>query len=167
MKPLIKLVVLTVTIICMGAEVVAQQRQPAPPAPPAPYGAPITLEQSKKLAAATVAEGAKNGWNLVVAVVEPSGDLVYFERADGVQYASFNLALAKARASALYRRPTKVFADAVSGGQMFFLSFKDVIAVDGGHPIVVDGKIIGGIGVTGASAVQDSQAAIAGIAALK
>jgi len=166
MKSHTKLTLAIVALLCIGAEALAQQ-PPAPPAPPPPHGTPVTLEQAKKLATATVAEGVRNGWKLVVAIVEPSGDLVYFERADGVQYASFNLALAKARASALYRRPTKVFADAVNSGQLFFLSFKDVIAVDGGHPIVVDGKLIGGIGVTGATAAQDSQSAMAGLATLK
>jgi uncharacterized protein GlcG (DUF336 family) len=142
----------------------AAMAQGGPPA----YGAPISIEQAKKAAAAAVAEAAKNNWGLCISVVGPSGDLVYFEKMDNCQYASIVISQHKARTAARYRRPTKVFQDAMqkSPSNLNLLTLDDVIASDGGYPIVVGGKIIGAIGTSGATGAQDGQAAQAGIAAL-
>jgi len=136
---------------------------------PPQYGAPISVEQAKKVAAAAVAEAAKNNWGLCIAVVGPSGDLIYFEKMDNCQYASIAISQHKARAAATFRRPTKVFQDAMqkSPANLNLLTLDGIIASDGGYPIVVGGKIIGAIGTSGATGAQDGQAAQAGLAALK
>lgn len=136
--------------------------------PPA-YGAPITADQAKKAVAAGIDMAKKNNWGLCFAVVAPSGDLVYFEKMDNCQYASIKISQHKARVAATYRRPTKVFQDAMqkSPANLNLLTLDDVIASDGGVPIVDGGKIIGAIGVSGATGEQDGQAAAAAIAALK
>jgi uncharacterized protein GlcG (DUF336 family) len=135
--------------------------------PPA-YGMPITAEQAKKVAGAAIAEASKNNWGLCIAIVAPSGDLVYFEKMDNCQYASIAISQHKARAAATFRRPTKVFQDAMqkSPSNLNLLTLDGIIASDGGYPIVVGGKIIGAIGTSGATGAQDGQAAQAGIAAL-
>ena len=135
--------------------------------PPA-YGMPISAEQAKKVAAAAIAEASKNNWGLCIAIVAPSGDLVYFEKMDNCQYASIAISQHKARAAATFRRPTKVFQDAVqkSPSNLNLLTLDGIIASDGGYPIVVGGKIVGAIGTSGATGAQDGQAAQAGIAAL-
>jgi len=136
--------------------------------PPA-YGAPIGIAQAKKAAAAAVAEAVKNNWGMCITIVGPSGDLVYFEKMDNCQYASIEISQHKARAAARYRRPIKVFQDAIqkSPANLTLLTLDGVIASDGGYPIVVGGKIIGAIGASGATGAQDGQAAMAGVTALK
>src|SRR5438128_3496158 len=149
----------------------ASAQPPAPSAPPPPdYGAPITLEQAKEVAAAAIAEARKNGWRMAIAVVDPGGYLVYFEKIDGTQNASVSLAQAKARTSALYRRPSKVFSDQFSAGNTGFMSFPNEarpIASEGGIPIVVNGKLIGAVGASGGTGQQDGVAATAGANALR
>ncbi len=137
---------------------------------PPPYGEPINLETAKKVAAAAMAEMAKRNWNaFCIAVVNPSGDLVYFEKQDNCQYASTTIAQHKARTAARYRRPTLVFETLIGKGPYFayLTTLDDVIASRGGNPLVVDGKIIGAIGVSGGSGAQDNVASLAGVAALK
>jgi len=131
------------------------------------YRAPITIEQAKKAAAAAVAEMAKNGWKMAVAIVEPNGTLVYFEKADDTQYGSVKVALEKATSAALFRRPTKVFSDFIAKGNLYLLKLGDSNPVPGGVPIVVGGKVIGGMGASGGSGAQDTQVVEAGLAALK
>src|SRR6266545_4288520 len=145
----------------------AQAQQPTP-TPPPDYGAPITLDQAKEAAAAAQAEAKKNGWRMAIAVVDPGGYLVYFERSDGSQNAS--VALAEARTSALFRRPSKVFADQFAAGNTGFMSFPNEarpIASEGGIPIVINGKLIGAIGASGGTGQQDGVAATAGATAVK
>lgn len=151
------------TSLAFGSAAYAQQA--GPPA----YGAPISIDQAKKAVAAGVAEATKNNWGLCFAVVAPSGDLVYFEKMDTCQYASIKISQHKARVAATYRRPTKVFQDLMqkSPSNLNLLTLDDVIASDGGYPIMDGGKIIGAIGVSGATGAQDGQAAMAAIAALK
>jgi glc operon protein GlcG len=137
--------------------------------PPPDYGTPISVEQAKEVAAAAQAEAKRNGWRMAVAVVDPGGYLVYFERADGAQNASVSLAQAKARTSALFRRPSKVFADQFAAGNTGFMSFPDEarpIASEGGLPIVVNGRLIGAIGTSGGTGQQDGVASAAGISAI-
>src|SRR5215470_6857669 len=148
----------------LGASAHAQ-----PPLQSPDYGAPIGIEQAKEVAAAAQAEAKRNGWRMAVAIVDPGGFLVYFERADGAQNASVALALAKARTSALFRRPSKVFADQFAAGNTGFMSFPDEarpIASEGGVPIVINGRLVGAIGTSGGTGQQDGVAAAAGVSAL-
>ncbi len=141
-----------------------------PAAPPPDYGAPIVNEQAKVAADAAIAEAKKNNWHMAVSIVGPEGELIYFEKMDGAQSSSAALAEAKARTSALFRRPSKVFADQFSAGNVAFMTFPDVarpIASEGGIPIVLNGKLVGAIGVSGGTAAQDSVAATAGANAVK
>jgi len=140
------------------------------PPPPPPYGPPITQEQAMKLAAATQAEAVKLGQNVVIAIVGPAGDLIYFTKMDRAQYGSIDVALKKARTSAAFRRPTKAFEDGLAkgGGGLSILLLPGVIASAGGIPIIIDGKIAGAIGVSGSPmGTIDAQAAQAGLDALK
>ena len=136
---------------------------------PNPYGPPISLENAKKAAAAAQAEAVKNNWTMAVAVVDPNGTLVYYEKADNTQLGSANVAIDKARSAALYKRPTKSFQDnlASGGAGMRVMSLQGAVPVEGGVPIVADGKIIGAIGVSGANSDQDGQCANAGAATIK
>ena len=148
----------------------AAKAQPPTPTPPPDYGAPINNEQAKEAATAAIAEARKNGWRMAIAVVDPGGYLVFFEKIDGTQNASVALAQAKARTSALYRRPSKVFSDQFSAGNTGFMSFPNdarPIASEGGIPIVVNGRLIGAIGASGGTGQQDSIAAMAGASAVR
>jgi uncharacterized protein GlcG (DUF336 family) len=133
------------------------------------YGDPINIETAKKAAAGAVAEAVKRNWNgLCVAIVNPSGDLVYFEKQDNCMYVSTTLSQHKARSSARWRRPTLVFERLVAKGPYyaFLPSLDDVVPVRGGNPLVVGGKVIGAIGVSGGSGTQDDVVSQAGVAAL-
>ena len=137
---------------------------------PPPYGEPINLETAKKVAAAAIAETAKRNWNaFCISVVNPSGELVYFEKQDNCQYASIGISQHKARTAARYRRPTLVFETLIGKGPYFayLTTLDDVIASRGGNLLVVDGKVIGAIGVSGGSGSQDNVVSLAGQAALK
>jgi glc operon protein GlcG len=142
---------------------------PAQTVPPE-YGLSVTNEQAKEAAGAALAEARKNSWRMAVAVVGPDGNLVYFEKLDGTQNASGSLALAKARTSALFRRPSKAFADQFAAGNTGFMSFPDdarPIASEGGMPIIQNGRLIGALGVSGGTGPQDGQVATAGANAVK
>jgi glc operon protein GlcG len=136
---------------------------------PNPYGAPITLAEAKKPAAAALAEAAKNKWTMAVAIVDPSGNLVYYEKMDNTQIASANVAIDKARSAAIYKRPTKAMQDTIAAGGTGLRTFalRGATPVSGGIPLVVDGKIIGAIGVSGDSSENDTLCAAAGAAVLK
>jgi uncharacterized protein GlcG (DUF336 family) len=140
----------------------------APSAYLTPIGAPIGVEAARKAAAAAVAEAKKNGWLMVVAVVDPSGTLVYYERMDNVQLGSVAVAQGKARSAALFKRPTKAFQDAVAGGGLGVrvLGLPGAVPFEGGLPIVVDGKLIGAIGLSGDLSENDGKCAAAGVAAI-
>jgi glc operon protein GlcG len=136
---------------------------------PNPYGLPISLENAKKAAAPALAEAAKNNWNMAVAIVGPSGDLIYYEKMDNTQLGSANVAIDKARSAALFKRPTKAFQDvlAAGGDGMRVLRLQGVVPIEGGIPLVMDGKIVGAIGVSGATSAQDAQCAKAGADTIK
>jgi glc operon protein GlcG len=136
---------------------------------PNPYGAPITLENAKKAAAPAVAEATKNNWSMAIAIVDPSGNLVYYEKMDNTQIGSANLAIEKARSAALFKRPTKAYQDALAAGGEGFrvLRVPGAMPIEGGIPILVEGKIAGAIGVSGGTAAQDGQCAKAGADAAK
>ena len=136
---------------------------------PTPYGLPISLENAKKAAAPALAEAEKNHWNMAVAIVDPSGNLVYYEKMDNTQLGSANVAIEKARSAALFKRPTKALQDALAAGGdgLRILRVQGAVPVEGGIPLVMDGKIVGAIGVSGASSAQDAQCAKAGADAIK
>ena len=148
--------------VLFGAEAFAQGGPPQ-------YGAPISLEQAQKAINAAAAEAKKNNWFLAISVVGPSGSLIAFNLMDNTQYASIAISQHKARVAATFKRPTKVFQDGLTADKpnLVFLTLDDVIASEGGIPIVVDGKIVGGIGCSGATGAQDGQACMAGVNALK
>ena len=133
------------------------------------YGVSINAETAKKVAAPAVAEARKNQWTMAVAIVDISGDLVYFERMDDTQVGSVDVAIDKARSAARFRRPTKVFQDTVAAGGegIRMLGLKGAVPVEGGIPLVVGGKIVGAIGCSGGTSAQDGQCAQAGVNALK
>src|ERR1022692_172337 len=152
-------------------ETAVQAQQPAspapPPGPPPAYGPPISLAQAKQVAAAAEAEALKLGLHDTIAIVEPSGDLIYFERMEGGAYAHIQLAQHKAQSAARFRLPTMAFQERVQANS-FLLGLDGMITVGGGVPIVSGGKIIGAIGVAGAPlSPPDDQVARAGAAALK
>jgi uncharacterized protein GlcG (DUF336 family) len=154
--------------LALATDVPAQQpsQQPGPPPAP-PFGTPITVEQAQKAVDAAAAEAKKINVNMAIAIVEPSGDLVYFRKMNGAPYSAIVLSQGKAVTSARYRRPTKFFNDQIEGGHAFFLTFPGIIAAPGGLPLVVDGKLIGAIGISGGNGDQDTQVAMAAIGAMK
>jgi glc operon protein GlcG len=148
---------LSVLVLSVLAPVIASA-QPLPNH----YGAPIGIEAARKAATAAIAEGKKNGWTVAVAIVDPGGNLVYFERIDGTQTGSSTVAQEKARTAAAFKRPSKMLEDAVKAGNSQFLRLPGALPIEGGFPLVVDGKIVGAIGVSGATSAQDGQCAKAG-----
>jgi glc operon protein GlcG len=174
----------TCLMLALVTPVIAQQ-PPAPAAPVAPsapaapaplaaavsrpdYGPPITIEQAKVVAAAAVAEARKNNYRMAIAIVASTGELVYFEKMDGTQMASIELSLGKARTAVMFRQPSKIFYEQSLGGNMAFMSFPErPVASEGGIPIVVSGKLIGAIGVSGGLAYQDGAVATVGASTAK
>ena len=138
------------------------------PDAPQPYGFPVGIEAAKAVAAPAVAEAAKNGWAMAVAVVDTAGELVYFEKMDATQNGSVTVAVEKARSAARFKRPTKVFQDmlAAGGDGLRVYGIEGAVPVEGGVPIVSGGKIIGAIGVSGGTSAQDGQCAKTGADAL-
>ena len=128
------------------------------------YGNNVNLEQARKTIAAAITEARKQNLPMAVAVVDTAGQLVAFDRMDNTQTASVAIAQDKALSAAMYRRPTKVFQDLLAGGGVGLrvLTLRGANAVEGGLPLVVDGKIIGGIGVSGGTSEQDGVVAKAG-----
>lgn len=125
-----------------------------------------SLAAAKKMAAAAEAEAAKNKWAMVIAVLDDGGHPIYLERMDGAQIGSIEVAQAKARTAVRFRRPSKDFEEAVSANHLAVLTLGDISALRGGLPIMLDGKAIGAIGVSGGEAEQDEKCAEAGLAAL-
>jgi glc operon protein GlcG len=145
-----------VALAACSSLVFAQDRRPD-------YGSDVNTATAKKIAAAVIAECAKNQWNVAVAVVDNHGGLVYFERMDNTQYASLDIALGKAKAAATYRRPTRAFMDVINKGGPATATLPGVFASPGGLPIMVDGKVTGAVGVSGVTGDQDEQCAKAGL----
>jgi uncharacterized protein GlcG (DUF336 family) len=165
MARILSLVVVTVLLVASGP---VGAQQPVAPPPQIPYGAPISLEQAKKVLAGAEAEARKNQWNMVIAVLDSGGHLVMLARMDGTQLGSIEAAKDKAYSAVLYRRPTKVFQDLVGqgGANLRLLRLSGASPLEGGIPILVDGKIVGAVGVSGAASEQDAQVAKAGADAL-
>jgi len=157
-----------VTVLLFGSVPIGAQQPVAPPPPQIPYGAPINFEQAKKGIAKAGAEATKNKWSMVIAVLDSGGHLVMLHRLDGTQLGSIDAAKDKAYSAVLYRRPTKVFQDLVGQGgpNLRLLRLSGASPLEGGIPLMVDGKIIGAVGVSGATSEQDAQVAKAGADAL-
>lgn len=136
---------------------------------PNPYGPPISVEAAKKAAAAALAEAVKNHWNMAVAVVDPNGTLIYYEKMDNTQIGSANVSINKARSAALYKRPSKAFQDALASGGagIRVMALEGAVPVEGGVPLLSEGKIIGAIGISGDSSDHDGVCANAGAATVK
>jgi glc operon protein GlcG len=126
--------------------------------PPPSYGPGITLEQAKK-----------NNWPVVITILDSGGNVVLVQRLDGAQFGSVEVSRDKAYSAVAFRRPTKAFEDGLAqgGANLRLLNLKGASLLDGGLPIVVDGKIVGGIGVSGVTGAQDAQIGKAGVDALK
>jgi uncharacterized protein GlcG (DUF336 family) len=136
---------------------------------PNPYGMSVNGEAAKKAAAAALAEARKNNWTMAAAIVDTAGDLVYFEKVDGTQAASTLIAVDKARSAVRFKRPTKALQDvlAAGGDGLRLLALQGAVPVEGGIPLLMDGKIVGAIGLSGGTSAQDGQCAQAGASTVK
>ena len=126
----------------------------------------LTLEAAKAIAAAAEAEARKNGWNVSIAVLDESGRLLHLVRMDGAPPASVDVCQAKGRSAALFKRPTKAFSEAVTGGRVAILALPGAIPVEGGVPLMAAGDCVGAVGVSGVTSEQDGQIGAAGAAVL-
>jgi uncharacterized protein GlcG (DUF336 family) len=126
----------------------------------------LSLELAKKISTRAEAEAKKNNWTMVVAVVDDGGNLIYLERMDGTQIGSIEVAMEKARSANNFKRPTKAFEDALAGGRMAVLKLPGAMPLEGGIPIMIEGKVVGAIGVSGGTSSQDGEVAKAGIEAM-
>jgi len=160
-KAILRSVAVMMFALCVLAGAMAQM--------PNPYGTAISLENAKKAAEPAVAEAAKNHWTVAVAIVGPGGALIFYEKMDNTQIGSAEVAIDKARTAAMFKRPTKAFQDALAAGGegLRVLGLKGVTPVEGGIPLVMDGKIVGAIGVSGGTSAQDAQCAKAGADTVK
>ena len=156
-----------ITAAALFAVTANAQAQPVPQVPQ--YGPNVTLEQARKAVAAAVADARKQNLPMAIAVVDTAGQLVAFERMDNTQTGSIAVSQDKAASAAMFRRPSKVFQDALAAGGvgLRLLTLRGAIAVEGGIPLTVDGKIIGAIGVSGGSSEQDGVVAKAGLDGMK
>jgi uncharacterized protein GlcG (DUF336 family) len=170
-----------VAAMAFGGQAVAQTPPPAPPAPPAagglpeqmpfatPYGTPITADRAAAVAAAVLAEAKKHPtWRFNIAVVDPSGELVYFYRMDGAQFASITISQGKARTAARYRRESRAFYNAYETGHPYVSTLDPtLVASPGGFPLIENGKLIGAVGCSGGTGDQDAAVCGAGAATIK
>ena len=126
----------------------------------------LTLEVAKQISAAAEAEAAKNKWAVAIAIVDEGGHLIHLAKIDNTQYGSIDVAIQKAQTSAAFKRPTKVFEEAIAGGRNAIIGLKGALPLEGGVPIIHDGKVIGAIGVSGVKSTEDGQVAKVGADAL-
>jgi glc operon protein GlcG len=139
--------------------------QTAPP----PYGPPIGIESARKVMNAAEGEASKNNWAVVISIIDSGGNIVMLHRRDDTQLSSIEIAQGKAKTALMFKRPSKTLDDAIAGGGpgLRFLALKDIVPLEGGIPIVFEGKIVGAIGVSGVLSSQDAQIARAGVDGLK
>jgi len=157
--------------VAVAFNAIAQTPAPptAPPAAPMPYGVGISMQAAKKALAAAEAEAMKNNWTVAIAIVDSSAKLAAFSKMDNTQHGSVDIAIAKAVTANNLKRPTKVLQDSLAQGgvNLRLLSAPGITPLEGGVPIIIDGKIVGAIGVSGVLANQDAEVAMAGAAAAK
>jgi glc operon protein GlcG len=159
---------LALSLIVFAGSALAQAGGPGSSSYTIPIGPSIGLEAAKKAADAAIAEARKNGWFMAVAVVDPAGTLVYYEKMDNTQIGSAKVAIGKARSAALYKRPTKALQDglAAGGAGLRLLALEGAVPVEGGLPLLSGGKLIGAIGLSGDLSENDGKCAAAGVATL-
>ncbi len=126
----------------------------------------LTLDDAKKIAAGAEAEATRNEWQVVIAIVDDGGHLLYLQRLDNTQFGSIHVAIEKAHAAIAFRRPTKIWEENIAQGQLRYLNLPGTLPIEGGLPIVVNDQFVGAIGVSGVRSFQDAQIAQAGIDAL-
>jgi uncharacterized protein GlcG (DUF336 family) len=168
MQKLQLIIIATAFLAGAALPVSAQQPAPAPP-PTTPYGVPIGLEAAKKVMAAAEAEAVKNNWPMAIVILDSTGHVVMLHKLDNTQYGSIQVAEGKAETAVNFRRPSKVFEDLVAGGGqgLRILALHGATPLEGGVPIIADGKVIGAVGVSGGTSTQDAQVAKAGADAAK
>ena len=168
MKTSSKTAIASIFALALATSIASAQQPPVTP-PVTPYGPPISFEAAKKAMAAAEAESVKNNWPMVITILDSGGHIVMVHRLDNAQYGSIAVSEDKARSALYFRRPTKVFEDLVAQGGMNLrlLTLRGASPVEGGVPIMADGKIVGAIGVSGATSAQDGQVAKAGADAAK
>lgn len=149
-------------LICLGATASIAPAQQMP----TPYGDAISLERARNIVATARRAADQRRFSMAFAVVEPGGQLVLFEKMDGTQYGSEVVAQEKARTAARFKRPTKAFSDAVAAGRVAVLSLPGAVAIEGGVPIIVQGRIVGALGVSGGTSEQDGEIAAIGLSAI-
>jgi len=157
------------TLICAGALVLMAVQPMRAQTPPPPYGPPIGIEAARKVMNAAEEEAVKNNWAVVIAIIDSGGHIVMLHRRDDTQLSSIEIAQGKARTALMFKRPSKVLDDAIGGGGLGlrFLALKDIVPLEGGLPIVSEGRIVGAIGVSGVLSSQDAQIAQTGLDAIK
>jgi glc operon protein GlcG len=162
------------SVFALAAVTAASAQQPAAPgAAPAPgttlpYGAPITLDQAKRVMAAAELEAAKNSWQVAITILDSGGNLVMFHKVDNAQLSAVTTSEGKARTALEFKLPSKALDDAIAAGGagMRLLALKNITPLQGGILVEINGAIVGAIGVSGALSAQDEQVAAAGAAAL-
>ena len=154
-----KRIILGMSLMAFAALAAAQDQRPG-------YGPSINTATAKRIAAGVIAECQKNSWNIAVAVVDTHGALLYFERMDDTQIASLDIAIAKAKAAATFRRPTRAFMDVINKGGPATATLPGVVGSPGGVPVMVGGKVVGAAGVSGVTGDQDEQCSKAGVAGM-
>ncbi|MSP02716.1 MAG: heme-binding protein [Acetobacteraceae bacterium] len=162
---LLTLSALGLAALALGAAPSFAQAPPASPPPPLPpYGAPMTLDTAKKAMAAAEAEAKKNNWSVAIAILDTTGTLVLFQKLDNTSNLPVAIAQGKARTALDTRRPTKTLQDAIAGGGagLRVLGIRDATPLEGGVPVIVDGKVVGAIGTSGVLSDQDAQVSKAG-----
>lgn len=151
-------IVMAVAVWLVTASLASAAELPSKPA--------LTLEAAKLIATAAQKHAQENEWKVCIAILDDGGHLLYFERMDGVQAGSITVAQKKAASAILFKRSTKVFEEAVAGGRTALLALPGALPIEGGLPIVVDGHVVGSIGVSGVTSQQDGEIGQAGIDAL-
>ena len=159
----------SVKIVATGAAIILATALTAVAQQPLPYGAPMSLDVAKKAMAAAEAEAKKNEWPVAIAILDTTGSLIMLQKLDNTQTGSVEVAIGKARTALDFKRPSKAMQDAVAGGGvgLRILSARNVLALEGGLPVIVDGKVVGAIGASGVMSNQDAQVAMAGAEAAK
>jgi glc operon protein GlcG len=157
------------TLAAVGALLLLSSLGAVAQQPPAPYGAPMSLDAAKKAMAAAEAEATSNKWPVAIAILDTTGSLVMLQKLDNTQTGSVEIAIGKARTALDFRRPSKALQDVVAGGGagLRLLSVRNMLALEGGVPVIVEGKVVGAVGVSGVTSEQDAQVAMAGAAAAK
>jgi glc operon protein GlcG len=135
---------------------------------PLPYGMPLTLAQAKTMMRAAEALAEANEWPVAIAIADAAGDVVLALKRDDTQHSSLAIATGKALTAVNFRRPTKMFQDGIAAGGegLRFLAVPGVTPLEGGFPIVLEGRVVGGVGVSGVLSTQDTEVALAALEAI-